>query len=251
MASDNQLKFDPSSASQSDLVNWLREALTSYKESQSRWAFSPITLLIGDQDDLAHDLNSYVESLKTRAKKRWRAAVFTLLSDMSIQDEDIAIVLVDLAVLRRSNDLMTLLPQLTEQSFAGERLLERILAAVLDLPLKAEASRKCLETLAQNDAFPARSAGLVLQALCHVAPDDWMDHARLVSKMMPDPETANSEESKYLLACAETLLKEIGMERLGKHWYELNFANDLNWLRSSLQSGETPLVKEEINRLKS
>ena len=251
MASDIAVAFDPNSARSSDIESWLRHALTEYKKTGSRWSFSPISLLIGNRDDLAHDLHAYLESLQDSAKKRWSTAILSLLSDQSIRDEDTLIMLVDLAVLSRSKDVLKPLPRLAQRTDAKARLLDRIINAVLELPLTIEASRKCLEAVARSTAFPERSANTVFLTLCRIAPDDWIDHARLVSKKIPKPSNGEDRDWDFLHDCAQSVLLAIGLDKLGSHWYEFVHDSNLNWLRDIFMSGNLPLVKEVKDKLTS
>ena len=243
--------FDPINAGSSEIEDWLRHALTEYQKTQSRWSLSPISLLIGDRDDLAHDLHRYIETLSSASKKRWNKAILRLILDRSIQDEDILITLVDLAVLSRSSDLLKLLPDLAREKYAKEPLLYRIINAVLELPTTDAVSRECIEAVASNVSFPERSANTSFLTLCCIAPDDWIEHARLVSEKIPKPSNPKDKDWSYLHDCAESVLLTIGLERLGAHWHE--FVNDsgLNWLRDSFLTGEAPLVSAEKNKLTS
>ena len=251
MATDTDLDFEPAEASGDAVTKFLRRALTDYSRSKSRWAFSPITLMVGHTDDLAHDLHAFLESLPLSAGERWHDALSALLrSKGAIPDEDTAILLIDLAVLAKSGQVLEILPTLAEQEWASERLLDRIVDAVLELPMQKEASLACLKAVCNLPQFPATSAGTVLVALCHIAPDDWVQHARVLAPKMREL-MHGSADSEVLGHYAEGVLSEIQLERLGKDWHHLDGDGDLAWLKDGLLNSEDPAVDVDGDRLVS
>ena len=241
MTTDTASDFNPREATDQAVATWLRSALAEHASTNSRWAFAPLTLLLGNRDDLAHDLYAFIDTLPALAKRRWLHAVVSLLADPSI-DDDTAVLLIDVAVLSGSREALEHLPALARRPHSSAPLLDRIVDAVLELPVTEHASLRSLQAVTTAGQLQPTSAGTVLVALCHIAPDDWLDHARSVSGRMAKLFEAVDHDPTVVRQYAESVLLEIELERLGKHWHE--FANDsgVAWLKDGLQ-GSQPLVE--------
>ena len=194
-----QTAFDANSADAERVAHWLGTALDSYLiDDMGRWAFQPLEAHIGQRDDLAEDLRSIYASLTARAQARWRKAIRDLLAtrgrDASRRTS--TNVLVDFGVLIRAAEVLDVLPGL----LAGEQgtvMLNRAVRAATALAAETEASRNCLERIRTSSAFKTDYAGLVLLALCHADPDNWLSHVQdlaipmqQLAKQLPDGSTA-------------------------------------------------------------
>ena len=62
-------------------TDWLRTAMTEYEKSESRWAFLPYTLRIGNRQELAYDMRPFIEGLPDDEQAQWHEAILELVDE--------------------------------------------------------------------------------------------------------------------------------------------------------------------------
>ena len=239
--------FDPQTADGAAVARWLHCGLVAYKEKKTRWAFGPLALHIGHRDDVAHDLLGIFETLSDEAKERWRKAVVALLSDSDIALEpETASTVIDIAVLIGADEILDVLPAIIGEEHAPSSLfLNRVVDAVFQLSGKADSAVACLYAASGSSEFPPASAGLVLMALCRLAPDRWIDHARHLTPAIKSLGKARLDiDSATLHDYVSKVAALVTRQRLVQDWPLLKSESGLLWLRKALEHCDPSLERE-------
>ena len=208
--------FDPNSADTRSIAQWLETALDGYfKDDIGRWAFRPLEQHIGVRDDVADDLCAIYDSLKASAQARWRHAIRDVLAfrGRDISKREAVRVLVTFAMLIRSPEVLEVLPGILSGQDDGE-LLDLAVGAATALASQTDASRECLERIRTSPAFTPDYAGLILVALCHADPDNWLHHVRELAVPMRRLASLLSPESTALRFYASSILDAISLKRV-------------------------------------
>ena len=208
--------FDPNRADTARIAQWLEAALSGYfKDDIGRWAFRPLEQHIGVHDDLASDLCAIYDSLTASAQVRWRCAIrdVVALHGRDISKRKAVRVLIDSAVLIRSPEVLDVLPGILSDQDDGE-LLDLAVEAATALASRTDASRKCLERIRTSPAFAPDYAGLILVALCHADPDNWLRHVKKLAVPMRRLANRLPPESTALCFYASSILDAIGLKRI-------------------------------------
>ena len=208
--------FDANTADTRRIGRWLGTALDGYfKDDIGRWAFRPLEQHIGLHDDLADDLCAIYDSLAASAQARWRTAICDLLAfhgrDISKRESTRA--LIAFAVLIRSPEVLDVLPGILSGEDDGE-LLHLAVGAATALASQTEASLECLERIRTSPAFTSHYAGLILVALCHADPDNWLRHVKALAIPMGELASQLSPESTALRFYASNILDAISLSRV-------------------------------------
>jgi len=210
------LIFDPNSADSRRIAQWLETALDGYfKDDIGRWAFRPLEQHIGVRDDVADDLRAIYDTLTASAQARWRGAIRDVLAfhGRDISKREAVRVLITVAVLIRSPDVLDVLPGILSGQDDGE-LLDLAVEAATALASQTDASRKCLERIRTSPAFTPDYAGLILAALCHADPDNWLSHVKELAVPMRKLASLLSPESTALRFYASRILDAISLKRI-------------------------------------
>ena len=208
--------FDPNSADTRCIAQWLETALGGYfKDDIGRWAFRPLEQHIGTSDDLADDLCTIYDSLTASAQARWRGAIRDVLAfhGRDGTKREAVRVLITFAVLARSSEVLDVLPSILSGEDDGE-LLDLAVEAATALANQTDASRKCLERIRTSPAFTPDYAGLILVALCHVDPGNWLSHVKELAVPMRRLASLLSPESTALRFYAGRILDAISLKRI-------------------------------------
>ena len=208
--------FDPNAADTRGIAQWLETALDGYfKDDIGRWAFRPLEEHIGVRDDLADDLCAIYDSLTASAQARWRYAIRDVLAfhGRDISKRETTRTLITFAALARSPEVLDVLPGILSGPDDGE-LLDLAVGAATALASQTDASRKCLERIRTSPAFTSDYAGLVLVALCHADPDDWLRHVKELAIPMRRLASLLSPESTALRFYASSILNAISLKRI-------------------------------------
>ena len=211
-----QTAFDADAADAESVAHWLGTALDGYLiDDMGRWAFQPLEDHIGQREDLAEDLRSIYASLTACAQARWRMAARDLLATRGrdISQRASTNVLVDFSVLIRAPEVLDVLPGLLVGQ-QGDAMLNRAVRAATALAAETEASRNCLERIRTSSAFKADYAGLVLVALCHADPDNWLRHVENLAIPMRQLASQLPAGSTALRFYAANILESITLSRL-------------------------------------
>ena len=230
--------FDPNSADSHRIGQWLETSLSRYfKDDIGRWAFRPLEQHIGVHDALADDLCAIYDSLAASAQARWRHAIRDVLAlhGRDISKREAVRVLITFAVLIRSPEVLVVLPGILSGQDDGE-LLDLAVEAATALASQTDASRKCLEQIRASPAFTSDYAGLILVALCHADPDNWLRHVRELAAPMRRLANLLPPESTALRFYASRILDAISLKRIAD-------AN-LNHLMSDTIEEATWLLRE-------
>ena len=235
--------FDPHESTGVEVGRWLAGALVANETRASRWAFEPLALRMGHRDDVAHDLLGVYQELPDEAKARWREGVVAAVSDATVQaNPEVAITVIDFAVLIGASEILAALPSVAvaAKNSRSERLLSRIVDAILELPGEPAIELACLYAVSDGDSLPSTSAGLVLVALCRCAPDRWLEHARRLSPAMETLADGLPPDSTALRHYAASMVSAIGLERMARDWRALVAESTLTWLHAALVDGDQP-----------
>lgn len=206
--------FDPNRADSQRIAQWLETALNGYfKDDIGRWAFRPLERHIGVRDDLAGDLCAIYDSLTASAQARWRHAIRDALAfhGRDISKREAVRVLITLAVLIRSPEVLDVLPDISSGHDDSE-LLDLGVQAATALASRTDVSRKRLERIRTSPAFAPDYAGLILVALCHADPDNWLHHVKELAVPMRRLASLLSPESTALRFYASGILDAIGLK---------------------------------------
>lgn len=245
-------KFDPHESTGVEVGRWLAAALLANETRASRWAFEPLALRMGHRDDVAHDLLGVYEELPDEAKARWREGVVAAVSDATVQaSPEVAITVIDFAVLIGASEILVALPSVAAaaKNSRSERLLNRIVDAILELLGEPDIELACLYAVSDGDALPSTSAGLVLVALCRCAPDRWLEHVRRLSPAMETLANRLPPDSTALRRYAVSVVSAIGLERLARDWRAVVTESTLTWLHEALVGGDEPPVVSKGGKL--
>lgn len=208
--------FDADNADTHLVAEWLETALDGYiKDDMGRWAFRPLEQYIGTRDDLAGDLCAIYDSLAATAQARWRSAIRDLLTihGRDISKRETIRVLISFAVLIRSAEVLEVMPGIVSTPEDSE-LLDLAVGAATALASQTKASRRCLEQIRTLPSFTADYAGLVLVALCHADPDNWLRHVKNLSLPMRRLARLLPPESTAMRFYASNILDAISLSRL-------------------------------------
>ena len=210
--------FDANNADTHRVAEWLETALDGYiKDDMGRWAFRPLEQYIGTRDDLAGDLCAIYDSLAATAQARWRSAIRDVLTihGRDISKRETIRVLISFAVLIRSAEVLEVLPGILSASEDGE-LLDLAVGAATALASQTEASRRCLEQIRTSPSFTPDYAGLLLVALCHADPDNWLHHVKDLDLPMRRLAGLLPPESTAPRFYASKILDAISLSRITK-----------------------------------
>ena len=251
--------FDPDRAPKDAVKCWLKTALGTYFDDEpSLWAFAPLELEIGGQDDLAHGLGDVYVALSAPAKSRWRGAVADLLAEQGHDPRcrEATELLIDLAVLMPAFEALEVLPGVVAHADAEEEawLYDGVVSAAVELSRQTEAARVCLERIRTSPGFSPAYAGLVFIALCRAAPGHWPEHVKnmrpalraLVASLEP-----GSDAPRWY---AERFLHTVSLARLARGLSELVQQGEpaRDWLWDQLFKGESALIEHsEAGELES
>ena len=246
--------FDAHKADSQSVVQWLQIGLDSYfKDGIGRWAFRPLESHIGRQDDLAEDLRTIYDSLPADAQTRWRLAIRDLLAmhgpDMSKREA--VRVLIDFATLVRAHEILEVLPKLVANG-RDELMFDHVVRTVTALASQTEASRDCLQRIRTSPRFVPDYAGLVLAALCHADPDNWLTHVENLAAPMRILADRLSDGSTALRFYASAILEAISLSRVtGTAANRLSKHTESQWLWSEWFEGDQSLIQYEPKTLAS
>lgn len=244
MTKDAQGGFDPEVATEEEVLQWLSTALSAYGRNQSRWAFGPLALRMGHRDDVAHDLLAIYDGLSEEAKERWRRAACPLVTELGAEPE-LAVIALDFAALVGASNVLGALPAIIASDSPPSRvLLNRIVDVVLELPGDSDLALSCLHAAASAPEFPPASGGLALTALCRLAPDDWIEHAELLTPAMVALVAGMDGDPKPLRHYARKLIRAVTLDGIAKRWPALKESSNLQWLYDALAGDPEPLVVE-------
>ena len=208
--------FDANTADTRQIAQWLEIGLDGYiKDDMGRWAFRPLEQHIGVRDDLADDLCAIYDSLAASAQARWRSAICDVLAihGRDISKRKMTRVLITFAVLVRSPEVLDVLPGILPGSEEDD-LLDLAVGAAVALASQTEASRRCLERIRTSPAFTSHYAGLILVALCHADPDNWLRHVEDLGVAMRKLASRLSPDSTALRFYASNILNAISLSRI-------------------------------------
>lgn len=208
--------FDANTADTRRIAQWLETALNGYfKDDIGRWAFRPLEQHFGLHDDLAHDLCAIYDSLTASAQAHWRSAIRDMVAfhGRDTSKREATRVLIDFAVLVRSHEVLDVLPGILSERDDGE-LLDLAVGAAIALASQSEASRTCLERIRTSPAFTPDYTGLILVALCHADPDNWLHHVKKLVVPMRELASRLSPESTALRLYASDILDAISLSRI-------------------------------------
>ena len=209
-------RFDANTANTRQIAQWLKTALDAYfKDDIGHWAFRPFEQHVGIGDDLADDLCAIYDSLTASSQARWRSAICDVLAfhGRDLSDRKATRVLIAHAVLIRSPEVLDILPGILSES-QDDDLLDLTVEAATALASQTEASRRCLERIRTSPRFTSHYAGLILVALCHADPNNWLHHVTELAVPMRELASRLSEESTALRFYASSILDAIGLSRI-------------------------------------
>lgn len=240
--------FDANNADTRRIAEWLETALDGYiKDDMGRWAFRPLEKYIGTRDDLADDLCAIYDTLTAPAQARWRTAIRDVLTihGRDISRRETIRVLVSFAVLIRSAEVLEVLPGILSTPEDSE-LLDLAVGAATALASQTEASRGCLEQIRTSPSFTPDYAGLVLVALCHADPDNWLHHVKDLALPMRRLIGLLPPESTALRFYASNILDAISLSRLTRSSLSHLFAGATDgprWLLHEWFLGDNSLLR--------
>lgn len=239
--------FDPNTADTSSIAQWLATALDGYfKDDIGRWAFRPLEQHIGLREDVADDLCAIYDSLTASAQARWRSAIRDALAfhGRDNSKREATRVLVDFAVLVRSPEVLDVLPGILSGKDDRE-LLDLAVGAATALASQTEVSRKCLERIRSSPAFTSDYAGLILVALCHADPDNWLYHVKELAVPMQELASRLSPESTALRFYASSILDAISLRRVADaslNHLATDSSGQASWLAKEWLVGDDSLL---------
>lgn len=249
------IAFDANTADDQSVARWIQTSLDSYiKDGVGRWAFRPLEHHIGMRDDLAEDLRAIYDSLPAAAQTRWRLAIHDLLATQGpdISKREATRVLIDFAILVRAHEVLEVLPALIANGRGDERLLDQVVRAAIALASQTEASRDCLKRICTSPKFVPDYAGLVLVALCHADPDNWLAHVENLAAPMQILATRLSDGSTALRFYASTILEAISLSRVtGVAANHLFGRAESRWLWNEWFKGGQSLIRYEEFKIDS
>ena len=246
--------FDANTADGQSVARWLQTGLDSYfKDGIGRWAFRPLESHIGSRDDLAEDLRTIYDSLPADAQTRWRLAIRDLLAmhGPDISKREAARVLIDFATLVRVHEVLEVLPTLVANG-RDELMFDHVVRTATALASQTEASRDCLQRICTSPKFVPDYAGLVLVALCHADPDNWLTHVENLAAPMRILADRLSDGSTALRFYASAILEAISLSRVtGTAANRLSKHAESQWLWSEWFEGDQSLIQYEPKTLAS
>ena len=239
--------FDPNTADADSIRLWVQASLDCYfNQKMGRWAFRPLERYIGVRDDLAEDLRAIYREVEPRAQVRWRVAVRDLLA-MQGHDRSkrgATRVLIDFAALTRAYEVLDVLPSLA--SCDPESWLDQVVATAVALANQTSSARACLERLHTSPSFSSDYAGLVLVALCHVDPDEWLLYVENLAQHMNILASRLEADSPALRSFASRILDAITLSRLDcASLNRLARSSELAWLSHEWIGGPDSLLRYE------
>ncbi len=208
--------FDANTADTRQIAQWLEIALDSYiRDDMGRWAFRPLERYIGVRDDLVDDLCAIYDSLTAPAQGRWRGAIRDMLAihGSDISKRKTIRVLIAFATLIRSPEVLDVLPGILS-GLQDDDLLDLTVEAATALASQTEASRICLERIRTSPTFTSHYAGLILVALCHADPDNWLRHVKELGVAMGKLASRLDPDSTALRFYASNILQSISLSRI-------------------------------------
>ena len=208
--------------------------------------FGPLALQMGHRDDVAHDLLGIFETLTDEAKDRWRKAVVSLVSAREVAREpEIAVTVIDFAVLTGADEILDELPAMVAAEHSPTAtLLNRVVDAAFELSRNPSSAVACLYAASGAAGFPAASAGLVLMALCRLAPDRWIDHAKHLTPAIESLRNELDADSGALRHYVRKVAAGVTRERLARDWPAVEAERSLQWFREALAGDDDPILLE-------
>lgn len=246
--------FDANTADGQSVARWLQTSLDSYfKDGIGRWAFRPLESHIGMRDDLAEDLRAIYDSLPADAQTRWRLAIRDLLAmhgpDMSKREA--VRVLIDFATLVRAHEVLEVLPTLVANG-RDKPMFDHVVRTAIALASQTEASHDCLQRICTSPKFVPDYAGLVLAALCHADPDNWLTHVENLATPMRILAARLSNGSTALRFYASAILDAISLSRVtGAAANRLSRHTESQWLWNEWFEGDRSLIQHKPKTLAS
>lgn len=209
----------------------MRAGLEGYFErDMGRWAFQPLERYVGKGYDVAEDLCAIYQDVEPQAQGNWRDAIRLLLArqEPDISKRNATRVLIDFAALVRADEVLEILPQLAS---SNPDLLGKVVGVAVALANQTDDARDCLRRLHTSTSFSPDYAGLVLVALCHADPDEWLRHAEDLAEAMNVLASRLEEDSTALRSFASRILDAITLSRLdGASLNCLASSSELGWL---------------------
>ena len=213
-----------------------------------RWAFRPLERYVGVRDDLADDLCAIYDSLTAPAQGRWRGAIRDMLAihGRDVSKRKTTRVLITFATLIRSHEVLDVLPGILSGS-QDDDLLDLAVEAATSLASQTEASRRCLERIRTAPTFTSHYAGLILVALCHADPDNWLRHVRELGVPIRKLASRLSPDSTALRFYASNILDAIGLSRITTatplNSLAAESSGDAEWLLKEWLEGDHSLLR--------
>lgn len=240
--------FDADTADTRQIAQWLEIALDSYiRDDMGRWAFRPLERYIGVREDLVDDLCAIYDSLTAPAQGRWRGAIRDMLAihGRDISKRKTTRVLITFATLIRSHEVLDVLPGILSGSQDDDPL-DFAVEAATSLASQTEASRRCLERIRTAPTFTSHYAGLILVALCHADPDNWLRHVKelgvpirkLASRLSPDSTALRFYASNILDAISLSRITTTALDSLAAE-----SSGDAEWLLKEWLEGDHSLLR--------
>ena len=229
--SEQATSFNPNTADAERICRWMRAGLDGYFErNMGRWAFRPLENYIGKGYDLAEDLRAIYQDVEPRAQGDWRDAIQLLLArqgpDTSKRNATLA--LIDFAALIRAHEVLKILPCLASDN---PDLLGKVVGIAVALANQTDDAYACLRRLHTSTSFSPDYAGLVLVALCHVDPDQWLRHVENLAPAMNVLASRLEDDSAALRSFASRILDAITLSRLDHASLNcLASSSELAWL---------------------
>ena len=246
--STKPVAFDANTADHQSIAGWIQTGLDGYiKDGIGRWAFRPFERHIGRRDDLAEDLRAIYDSLTANAQTRWRLAIRDLLATQGpdVSRQEVTRILIEFAVLVRAHEVLEVLPALVANG-RGEHLVDHVVRAATALASQTQASRDCLDRIRTSLKFSPDYAGLVLVALCHADPDNWLTHVENLAAPMKILTSRLSDGSTALRFYASAILETVSLSRVaGSAPKRLSRCTDSQWLWNEWFEGDQSLLRYE------
>jgi hypothetical protein len=177
----------------SGIQRWLRSAVETYLlKGQTRWAFRPFELMVGQRDSLSSDIDSMFQCLSPVAQADFRLALVRVLEELEAQ-RDLAEVwrcMIELAWLLPAPAGVAVLERRFTCAFLNELcaddsgLFDHIFAFTCNTATSGESAERCIRRLVDSKHFNVDYSRLALLRLCEIAPDHWPSHFALTRDLL-------------------------------------------------------------------
>ena len=231
------------------MTSWFGLALDRYFHDEppaDPWAFESAARHIGRHPSLEADIAAIYESLSADKQMQLRHAVKNLLAQRGRTSKYRAstLFLIDLSVLMGSSDSLAVLPGLVAGT-TDNKLYDRVVTAAIHLSRQTDAALRCIRQLRTSPHFSPTYACLLLNALCHIDPDNWVEHVADLNPAIEALQPKLPPRSRALHLCAEEILAAISLIRLcadiGALVERFRTPCD-NWLWSTLFEGKRSVL---------